>query len=245
MIAVMAYVARYWRPATMQDALGLLQRPGSVVVGGGTGRNARHDGAPEEVVDLQALHLDGIDVLADARVRMGATVTLQRLADAVEVPDALRQAARRERPSTLRSQSTVGGCVARGEPDSELLATLLVHGALAQVEGPRGTEELALPVLLALLPLAPGSVLTAVTVETGGTCAAARTARTCADRPIVAAVARRAGGRRRLALTGVGPTPVLVESVDEIVPVGDFRGSAAYRKALAAVLAARAIEGVS
>jgi CO/xanthine dehydrogenase FAD-binding subunit len=43
----------------------------------------------------------------------------------------------------------------------------------------------------------------------------------------------------------VAERPVLVTSVEELDPRGDFRGSGEYRRALAAVLASRALEAVS
>jgi CO/xanthine dehydrogenase FAD-binding subunit len=51
-------------------------------------------------------------------------------------------------------------------------------------------------------------------------------------------------GTTRLALTGVARRPVLVDpdALDELEPLGDFRGSPEYRRALAQTLAARALE---
>ena len=43
--------------------------------------------------------------------------------------DHLRDLAKRELPSALRNQATIGGTVALGEPTSVLVAGLLVHGA--------------------------------------------------------------------------------------------------------------------
>ena len=60
-----------------------------------------------------------------------------------------------------------------------------------------------------------------------------------------AAFARATDGGQRIALTGVAPTPVLVQPGDELDPVGDFRGSSDYRRALADVLMARVVERIS
>lgn len=97
----------------------------------------------------------------------------------------------------------------------------------------------------------------------------ARVARTPSDEPIVSAVAVVEGGRQavtraRLALTGVWPRPAgLAKAADrlagapltldairdvssaveaEVAPKGDFLGSAEYRRAMAGVMARRALE---
>jgi carbon-monoxide dehydrogenase medium subunit/putative selenate reductase FAD-binding subunit len=54
-----------------------------------------------------------------------------------------------------------------------------------------------------------------------------------------------ADGTRRLALAGVAATPVLVDGADRLDPPADFRGSSEYRRALAAILMARALEAIS
>ncbi len=91
-------------------------------------------------------------------------------------------------------------------------------------------------------------LVTSVSVAVDGQGAIAATGRTPADVPIVAAVARRTGDDIRLALTGVGPYPLLVDAADPtagLEPPGDFRGSADYRTHLAGVLSARVIEELS
>lgn len=249
LLDAMPNVSEYLRPASLDEALACLDRPGAVVVGGGTKVNAARSLGLVTVVDLQALHLDGMDRDDEDGLRIGATVTLQRLADDASAPAAIREAARRQEPSTLRGMATIGGCVATADPSSELLAAFLVHGGKVSLVGRDGEHTLELAALLAdNRPLA-GRIITAVTIETGGVTSVARTGRTRADRPIVAAVARRAAGQgRRLALTGVAVTPVLVaatqDAANDLDPPGDFRGSGEYRRALAAVLAKRVLKAV-
>lgn len=223
----------------MGEALTTLAAPGTpkVVLAGGTVINADQGFDPIEVVDLQALGLDGITEEGD-RLRIGATTTLQAMAYDERVPEALVALALREAPSTLRTLGTIGGLVAHRDADSELLAGLLVYGATVTIIDDGGSIDHDLSDVVAS---GPGSgIIAAVSIETGGTTASAGTGRTPQDRPIVAAVARRAAdGSVRLALCGVSSTPVLVEDVSSLDPPGDFRGSAQYRLHLASILAAR------
>jgi hypothetical protein len=50
---------------------------------------------------------------------------------------------------------------------------------------------------------------------------------------------------QRVALSGVAKTPILVDAADVVEPPGDFRGSSEYRRALAEILVARALEALS
>jgi CO/xanthine dehydrogenase FAD-binding subunit len=245
----MASVCGYRRPGSPAEALFLLSRPGTVIVGGGTRLHAAAAEGPVLVVDLQALGLDRISPCPDGRVRIGATTTLQQISGSAEVPPVLRDAARRERPSALRAQATLGGCVASAEADSELLAALLAHDAVLSIARPGETPTTGLTEFLAGPPPVGAWILTGLTVDGSGRSVAVRAGRTRADRPIVAAVARvTATGQRRLALAGVAEAPVLVQGPADIAaldPPGDFRGSGEYRRALAAVLASRALEAIS
>jgi len=243
----MTAVCGYRRPGSLDEALLLLSWPGTVVLGGGTRLAADPAPGPVQVVDLQALGLGRIQALGGTRLRIGATATLQQIADSAVVPAVVREAARRERPSTLRAQATLGGCVAAREANSELLAALLAHDAVLKIAG--GPAHIALADFLAGHPPPGAWIIAGLTVETSGTAFAARAGRTPADRPIVAAVAR-AGedGERRLALAGVAAAPILVPglaAIAELDPPGDFRGCGEYRRAVAAVLAARALEAIS
>lgn len=249
----MASVSLYLRPGTLEEALQSLGRRGAVVVGGGTKVNSASSVEPVVVVDLQGLGLDTIENVADGRLLIGATATLRRVVGSPRVPEAVREAARREEPSTLGNMATIGGCVAGADPSSELLATLLVHDALVTSMTKEGERTVDLGVLLLDPAQLVGGIITSVTIDTDGVTAAARTGRTVADRPIVAAVARRSSnGERSLALTGVDVVPLLVtaangafeDAIRLLDPPSDFRGSKEYRGELALVLARRVLEEV-
>ena len=248
----MATVSSYLRPGSLDEALEALSSPGSVVIGGGTKVNASKDLEEITVVDLQLLGLDGVGISSHG-LRVGATVVLQRLVDDPRVPPVIRESARREQPSTLRNMATIAGTIAGASQESELLASLLVYGAELTVLGPGGERRVGLARLLADPGQLSGSFITSVDLEVTGAAAAARSARTVADRAIVAAVARsdeRTGPR--LALSGVARYPVLVEASVGYLPAelehletpGDFRGSVEYRRSVAVVLAARVLEEV-
>lgn len=241
----MVTVTGYWRPLSIGQAFELLDRPGAVVLGGGTRLQAEPSDAAVEVVDLQALRLDGIEPDERDAVSIGSMATLQQVAESDHVPAVVRDAARREQPSTLRTQATVGGCIATGDPQSELLAVLLVHEAVVRMDRGTGVEERPLDAVLVGVPLPASTILLGVTITTSGVAVVSRTARTRADEAIVAATARQAGGARHIALTGVASRPVLVEGADDLDPIGDFRGSSEYRRALAAIHLARVAKAIA
>jgi len=235
----------YHRPQTLDEAIGLLARSGVTtrLLGGGTSLNADPGVDPFEVVDLQALGLDGITTVG-ASVAIAAMTRLQDVGDNEVVPPLLRNLAHREGPNTLRNAATIGGVVASADPESELLAGLLVHEAAVVVTTQEGSTELSLGDLLHDRRALRGGVITSVKAAKGGVSAADRTGRTPADRPIVAVIGRRTeDGRTLVAVTGVASTPVLVEldQVDALQPAGDFRGSSEYRRALARVLVDRVV----
>lgn len=240
----MANVVGYHRPASMDDALALLAAPSPkrLVLAGGTVVNTDRSPEPVEVVDVQALGLSGIALDGD-RLRIGAATTLALLSTDESTPGLIAELASRELPSTLRTLATVGGLVACADPESELLAALLVYVAKVTIVSTSGEAEVD---LADVLDSGPGSgIISAVSIETGGVTAASRTGRTPGDSPIVAAVARRGpDGFVRLAASGVAGRPVLVQDHEALDPPGDFRGSSTYRRHLASVLAGRVLTEV-
>lgn len=252
----------YYRPDNLPEALRLLSQPNTLPLAGGAHLLAGDvDGA---VVDLQATGLNQIQATADA-LRLGAMVTLANLADWLQGhadpagPTALlQQAIRQAGPNTYRHAATVGGVIASRLPDSELLAALLALAATLELQTP---EPLALS-LVAYLQAEerPSGLITHVVIPWGnGRFAAERVARTPADYPIVSVTAwQPEGGPTRLAATGIGPRPLRLSQaeaalvagdVDTAVQAaqaacqhpGDFRGDAAYRLEMMAVLTRRVL----
>ena len=242
-------VAAYHRPGSLEEALNLLGSPQRVALGGGTTLNADREPCDLEAVDLQSLGLDVIAPADGGRVRLGATATLDAVRRCDLLPDSLRELARTEQPSTMRTLATIGGLVAKASAESLLLAALLAHDGRVELAGPgdAGPSERSLAELLAA-GLPSGALVTAVTVDPAGQTAVAQTGRTPADVPIVAAYGRRTEGFVAMALTGVADRPVLVDVFDPTAgldPAGDFRGSRQYRLHLAGTLTARAMAELS
>ena len=241
----MPKVVAYHRPVTVDEAVALLSQPQGTAVAGGTRVNAHPFRFEMVAVDLQSLGLSFIESGGASRIRVGATTTLQQLADDVRVPHVLRELARREEPSTLRTLATVGGTVAAGGWESELVTGLLVCDTQVVLHTAAQTKTVSLDVLLADCDLLRGALITEVSLATDGTLASARTGRTPGDQAIVSAVARRSPSGTVAAASGVAPTPVIVSNPATLTPPADFRGSSKYRKHLATVLLARVAQEVS
>jgi CO/xanthine dehydrogenase FAD-binding subunit len=231
------------------EALQLLARPGirPVVVAGGTSIVPRFSDTVEEVIDLQAV-VGLADITETPQgLSLGVMTTLQGVVANEWIPHSLREAAHREGPNTFRNAGTVGGAILSPSQESEFVATLLVFEAAVSVQTSTGGKTIALAELLKDIPAAlDGGLLTTVIIAAAGPAASARVARTPADQPIVAAIARRgADGSVKLALCGVAATPVLVDAAADVKaainPPADFRGSTEYRRQMAATLAKRVI----
>lgn len=247
----MYQVVGYHRPKSLSEALELTAAGDRPALAGGV--HLRHDGGadPAEVVDLQAAGLDLLQVGASS-ARLGAMVRLQAIVDEPNLPSVIRDAARAEQPSTLRTLATVGGAVAVASDDSLLLAALLAHDAVVRLATHGGGERtVALHDLLGE-HRRPGELIIEVILRIDGVAAVASTARTPADVPIVGVVVRRvaddrAGETTTFGLCGVAGTPIRVTApqLAALVPIDDHRATAAYRAHLVEVLTNRVTEAVS
>ncbi len=237
-------ITQYHRPSSLDEALELLSQSNTFPLGGGTSITSADNEGSVAVVDLQSIGLGGVDS-DGAKVTIGATSVLQDLVESPDVPSILRDLAHREAPNTIRNAATLGGTIATADPESELLAGLLVFDTTVFITRSGGTDTVQLENVLQDLTTLQGAIITAVSLEVTGTSVAHRTARTPADRPIVAVIGRRrASGETLIAATGLTQRPSRIDPdrLDTLEPPPDFRGSSGYRSRLAAVLTARVIE---
>lgn len=262
----------YLRPQTLDEALKLLAQPDAVPLAGGTQLLASEAGVTAaHVVDLQALGLNRIALTAGT-LTIGATATLTVLADflAQDPPAAaghlLQHALRYAGPNTYRNAATPGGIIAGRLADSELLAALLVLEAGLRLQGAPDTR---MPLAAYLAADArPAGLITAVEIPwTDGRGGSDRVARTPQDSPIVSVTWwQPSDAAVRLAATGIGPRPLRLTAVERALAggldeasialaadaaagasthPGDFRGSAGYRREMAAVLTRRLLRSAA
>lgn len=227
----------YHRPQSLAEAIRLLEKTAVYPLSGGTKLLA--DDVQGAVVDLQDLNLATIE-WNNGLLRVGAMVTLADFAAAL--PDAptigpaplLADAIHRAGANTYRNAATIGGTIASRLADSELLSTLLVLEAIVVIGD---QTEVALADYLANEEMA--GLITAVSIPwTEGIGKADRVARTPADYPIVSVVMWQPIGESvRWAGTGMNVLPSRLNAAKVAVThPGDFRGDAAYRGEITAVL---------
>lgn len=267
-------------PTTIGEALEQLGEEDSIALGGGTSVGLLVGQGliePTKIVSLAKIDgLGRIDVEAQQMV-IGAMVTLRQLAQHPQVRSAtpaLAKAAGLVGNPRVRAVATVGGAVAHGDPRQDLPPVLMALGAVVRLSGTRGTREVPLEEFFTGFMetvLGPGELITSVVVPVvvGQRSEYLRyTPASAADFPTVgvAAVVSRDGSGAvsgaRLALGGVGPTPIFVPeaaalagatdtdaAIEEIAraatsraePIDDRLGSAAYKKAMTAVWTRRAL----
>ncbi len=263
----MAILAEYFRPRTLAEALKLLadHKSRRVPLAGGTylvgALETRQRRNVDGVIDLAGLDLSYINDF-DSSLHVGSMTTLSEL---VEHPvcekmagGILPETARFEGPQNLRNAATIGGLVALAEPDSELYAALLalnVSVVTVDTDGAESHTQLEDFTLSNPQPPRGTKLITEIRLPLRqGSAGHARIARTPMDRCIVAAVVvagkressrpgsasnGESGDSTRTALCGLGPRPQLADR--PLVPVADYKGSAAYRSAMAEVVGRRAL----
>lgn len=137
-------IQEFVRPASVDEAVAL-GKDGYVFLAGGTQVNNapfKKWGTPvERVVSLDRLDLSGIHAEAKTVV-IGATTTLQEIADSDLPPEAIRDAARFIPTRSVRNVATVGGNIGANRPDSYVIPALIALGAeVVTPEGAHSVEE--------------------------------------------------------------------------------------------------------
>ena len=272
----------YFAPRSIDEAVRLLAEHGSEakVLAGGQSlvplmnmRLAR----PSVIVDIN--RIPGLDYItpSPAVLRVG-TLCRQRAAErspevAAQCP-LLRDALRLVGHTQIRNRGTVGGSIAHADPAAELTAVLAALGGEITAQGPKRARVITasdLFVTYLTTSLASDELLTEVrfpALPPGAGWSWMEIARRHGDFALVgvgAVLALRAGviAEARIALTGVGPTPVRAQDAERVLagrvpsegvweeagavvraslePDGDIHASPEYRKHVAAVLTRRAL----
>ena len=245
----------YQRPADTPAALDALRQPGAAPLAFGPRVPDEPFANMETAVDLSTLNLTYIREEGGA-IHIGAGTSLQDLASSpllqMHAGGVLAQAARLAAGLGLRQLATLGGVLTTVDGPQEVRLALLALNATVILRGDKLTE---IPV--ADFRSAGQRLLREVKFfRTRGSGALARVARTPNDEAIVAAVAVITPETVALAVAGASPAPLLkftsisnlhasafIESLVTLCnPTSDYRGSAEYRKAMASVLARRALE---
>jgi len=254
----------YARPATLQQALGVLaEYPGArALAGGQTLINVMKARAavPDVLVDLAGIPaLTGIELAADGTLEIGPMTTYTELIASAEARarQILGEVCAQIADVQVRNKGTIGGNVCSSDPTNHLPPLLVALGATFTVTGADGeravpADEFFLGVYMTAA--GPGELLTKITVPAGRSDGFASVPIGVDGTCIVNAAATVNGGVR-VALGCVDATPVVVEapSTDPetvraavrdagLEPPSDVHASADYRRHLAEVVAARAVE---
>jgi CO/xanthine dehydrogenase FAD-binding subunit len=238
----------YHRPATLADAIGLLEVGGADArpLAGGTDLIIRlRDGSVRAsmVVDVKGIdELDaGIRVEGDHLVGGGRTVMTDIAADPRVRRDftALAEAAAVVGSVQIRNRATLAGNIGNASPAADTVPSLLVYDARIVAAGPAGTRRIAIDDLLVgpgRTALGPAEIITAIELPLPVTRRSSTHVRRTRRRghdlaSVTLACAVLDDGTARLAYGSLGPRPLLV--VDDTGTLSDpDAGSAAKRDVL-------------
>lgn len=250
---------RYVRASDLGEALELLGETDAKAIAGGQSlipvmklRIAR----PALVVDISRLDLQGVQE-SEGNLRIGALTTWAELAstDVLGRPAlaAISECAGGIGDLQVRNLGTIGGSVVHGDPASDMPAVLLALGARLTIRSPGGEREAPLGDVLVgpfMTSLEPQELVTDVVVPLpaqGSGSAYVNVEHPASGFALVGAAALSGPAGETVALTGVGATPFVLPSgeptqaIEQAEIFGDRFASEDYRRALAAILAERAL----
>ncbi|MFQ5896700.1 MAG: FAD binding domain-containing protein [Candidatus Methylomirabilia bacterium] len=271
----------YVSPGSVEEAIDLLarHREEARILAGGQSLVpllSYRLAAPRVIVDINRLALGGVRV-EDGRLRLGALTRHATLEESGEIARAcpvLSEAASLIGNVRVRTLGTLGGSLAHADPAAELPMVMLALGARLTLEGRGDRRTVPVDEFFAgylTTTLGGEELLTEVDLPAtrGMGQAVEEFARRPGDFALVAVTALVSSDRRgrveeaRVALAGVGPTPVRALAAEDLLrgheptperlgraaaiareaisPESDAFASAAYRRHLAGVLARRAL----
>jgi carbon-monoxide dehydrogenase medium subunit len=255
-------------PASLEEALALRAERGdeATVLAGGTFVGIlMNQGflAPAALLSLGGLdELRRVEVV-DGELRLGAMVTHRRVEREAAGWPVLAHAFSLVASPRVRNVATVGGVVADADYASDPPAMLAALGARAVLRSPDGEREVGVGELILghyVTSIRRDELLVEVRVPAEPERATYRKfrSRSSEDRPCVAVAAVNGAGGLRVVVGAVADRPqdfpdlcdgspdeVAAAYAERIEPLGDARGSAAYRRRVIAAEVRRAVEEVS
>jgi carbon-monoxide dehydrogenase medium subunit len=242
------------QPATLQEAIALLEAEGARAFGGGTALMLMMKAGvlrPQRLVSLAKLGLNRIE--SSGQLRIGAMTTLR----AVEKSDLVRKGwpvitrtLRTLSNVRVRNVATVGGALAHADPHMDLPPLLSALGAKVLVHGRNGQRAMPVEELYAGYlenTLKEGELITHVEIPPLGKRGAAYlkcTTRSADDWPAVG-VAVVLGDETRIFVSAATDRPTRIADESALAGLkieGDLHGSAAYKRQLLKVYLRRAID---
>ena len=241
-----ASIEGFARPSTLAECVALLaERPEARLIAGGTDiaveSNLKGRRFPY-LISVEALPELRIFRETDTSYEIGAGLTLGE----IELPHRVWDEWRTLFASPLiRNRATLGGNLATASPIGDAAPLLLALGASLRIAGTGGEHTIPLDQFFLTYrktALAAGAVIVSVSIpkplpDVVRFYKVAK--RRMDDISTVAACFALRDGAIRMAFGGVAATPVLVREGEKLQPIGDHRGSAAYRLAMTESLLAK------
>lgn len=165
-------MGNYLRPHRLEEALGALQQPFTVLAGGTDFYPARVGRTiDEDVLDISAIaDLRGISATSDGW-RLGATATWGELiaADLPPLFDGLKQAAREVGGRQIQNAGTIAGNLCNASPAADGVPPLLALDAEVEIANRSGSRKVPLAAFVTgnrRTVLRPGELVVAIHVPT-------------------------------------------------------------------------------